>query len=69
MFSHEREAGIVVVERGIAPSAGRMTGTTICAELTVMGILRSMTRITIRWCPLVHPIGMTCIALNVRMSS
>ena len=69
MFPHKREAGIVVIERGIAPSAGRMAGATICTELTIMSILRSMTRITIRWCPLVHPIGMTCIALNVRVSS
>jgi len=47
MFSHQREAGIVVIEVHIAPAAGGMAGTAIRAELSVMCVLAGMTGITI----------------------
>lgn len=47
MFPFERETGVVVVERRVAPAAGGMTGTTIRTKLSVMGIPARMTGVTI----------------------
>lgn len=48
MFPGQREAGNGMVEVRIAPTAGRMTGTTIRAKLTVVCILVGVTGITVR---------------------
>ena len=47
MFSSKRESGQPVVEIDIRPFCRLMTGSTICAKLTVMIILRCVTGITI----------------------
>ena len=67
MFSHEWETCIVMIEGCIAPPAGGMTGTTVRTELPIMGILRSMTGITIRGRALVNAVRMAGITLNIRV--
>ena len=69
MFSYKREGSIVVVEGRIAPTAWGMTGTTVRAKLTVMGISASMTGITVRWCTFIYTVRVTCIALDIRVSA
>ena len=69
MFSYKREGSIVVVEGRIAPTAWGMTGTTVRAELPVMGISASMTGITVRWCTFIYTVRVTCIALDIRVSA
>ena len=69
MFSYKREGSIVVVEGRIAPAAWGMTGTTVRAELPVMGISASMTGITVRWCTFIYTVRVTCIALDIRVSA
>jgi hypothetical protein len=69
MLSHKREARVVVIKGRIAPATGGMTGTTICAELSIMGIPGSVTGITIRRRSLIHTVRMAGRALNTGMSS
>lgn len=66
MFPFERETGLVMVEGSVAPSVGRVTGTAIGAELTVMLVLRGVTGIAIGGRALVA-VGMTCLALYACM--
>jgi len=67
MFAHQREAGVVVVEGRVAPSARGMTGTAVRAELSVMGIFGCMTGITIRRCTFINTVDVAGGALNVGM--
>lgn len=62
MFPFERETGLVVVEGSVAPSIGRVTGTAIGAELTIVFVFRGMTGITVGRRAFVA-VGMTCLAL------
>lgn len=59
MFPGQREGGVVVVERHICPFGGFMAGTTACAELSIVGVLGGMTRVTVLGCPFENTIRMT----------
>lgn len=66
VLSFERETGLVVVEGGVAPSVGRVTGTAIGAELTIVFVFRGMAGITVGRRAFVA-VGMTCLALYTGM--
>ena len=67
MFSCQRKTGVIVVEGCITPSTRIMAGSAVRTKLSVVFILISMTRITIRWCTLIYTVRMTCTTLGIRM--
>jgi len=67
VFPDKRETGIIVVEGCIPPTAGVMTGSAVCPELSVVFVIAGMTGKTICRCALVDAVGMTRTALNIRM--
>lgn len=58
MLTRQCEAGYAMIEMHILPDAGVVTSTTVGAELSIMGILRGMTAITIGGCTFVFTIDM-----------
>ena len=65
----QRERSIVMIERCIAPAAGIVTRTTVCAELAAMGVFGGMTGITIRGCALINAIAVASTTLDIRMQT
>ena len=69
MFSDQRESGFVVIESHIAPTAGVVAGSAICAELSVVIVFSGMAGITICRCTFIDAIGMTGGTLHIVVSS
>lgn len=53
MFSGQREPGNGMVKACIAPAVGCVTHSAVCAELSIMIIIRGVTCITVRGCSLI----------------
>ncbi len=67
MTSTQREVRAVVVEIGILPTGGVMTGVTFHAKLAIMLIVLLVTGVTFAGCAFEHIIPMTGFASHFRM--
>ena len=67
MFSNQRETGVAVIERGIAPTARVVTGSAVRTKPAVMGILIGVTSITVCRRTTIDTVLMTRTTGQVRM--
>ena len=69
MMPDQWERGIVMIERGIAPAAGIVARTTVCAELAAVGVFGGVTGVTIGGCAFVHAVAVAGTTLDIRMQT
>ena len=65
VLAPQRESGRAMVKTHILPTASHVAGTTICAELAVMGVVGSMAGETVRWRTFELSIGMAGCAGDI----
>jgi len=65
MLPHQWETRIGMIKGRAAPATGRMTGSAIGSELSVVMIIGSMTGETIFWSPFEHIVCMTGFAVDI----
>lgn len=69
VLTRQREAGYTVIEMYILPGTGVVTGSAVGAELSVVGIVRGMTAITIGWRAFVFTIDMAGRTCHTNMAA